>query len=82
MPATPVEPNPSIVARKVGAGIQARLAKLQGAAGTPVVTREPPKKFPNGYGQSSLVFIYSRLFSIRTSLLTWPVLQMILLRNA
>ncbi|CEL54524.1 hypothetical protein RSOLAG1IB_07127 [Rhizoctonia solani AG-1 IB] len=49
MPATPVEPNPSIVARKVGAGIQARLAKLQGAAGTPVVTREPPKKFPNGY---------------------------------
>ncbi|KEP48499.1 hypothetical protein V565_122990 [Rhizoctonia solani 123E] len=46
---TPSESNPSIVTRKVGAGIQARLAKLQGAAGTPVVAREPPKKFPNGY---------------------------------
>ncbi|CAE6449018.1 unnamed protein product [Rhizoctonia solani] len=51
MPATPVESNPSIVTRKVGAGIQARLAKLQGAAGTPVVTREPPKRFPNGYDE-------------------------------
>ncbi|CAE6444393.1 hypothetical protein ACGC1H_004919 [Rhizoctonia solani] len=46
---TPSESNPSIVSRKVGAGIQARLAKLQGAAGTQVVTREPPRKFPNGY---------------------------------
>ncbi|CAE6379863.1 unnamed protein product [Rhizoctonia solani] len=48
-PATPSESNPTIVSRKVGAGIQARLAKLQGAAGTPVVTREAPRKFPNGY---------------------------------
>ncbi|CAE6415109.1 unnamed protein product [Rhizoctonia solani] len=51
MPATPSESSPSMVARKVGAGIQARLAKLQGAAGAPVVTREPPKKFPNGYDE-------------------------------
>ncbi|GAB1517051.1 hypothetical protein RhiTH_000094 [Rhizoctonia solani] len=51
-PATPSEPNPStIVSRKVGAGIQARLAKLQGASGAPAVTREPPKKFPNGYDE-------------------------------
>ncbi|KDN41169.1 hypothetical protein RSAG8_07583, partial [Rhizoctonia solani AG-8 WAC10335] len=49
MPSTPSESSPSIVARKVGAGIQARLAKLQGAAGAPVVTREVPGKFPNGY---------------------------------
>ncbi|KAJ1310574.1 hypothetical protein OPQ81_007303 [Rhizoctonia solani] len=51
MPVTSSEPSPSMVTRKVGAGIQARLAKLQGAAGTPVVTREPPKKFPNGYDE-------------------------------
>ncbi|CAE6539987.1 unnamed protein product [Rhizoctonia solani] len=49
--ATPSESNTSIVSRKVGAGIQARLAKLQGAAGTPVVTREAPRKFPNGYDE-------------------------------
>ncbi|CAE7176145.1 unnamed protein product [Rhizoctonia solani] len=49
VPATPSEPSPSIVTRKVGAGIQARLAKLQGAAGAPVVAREAPRKFPNGY---------------------------------
>jgi hypothetical protein len=49
-PATPSEGSPSMVTRKVGAGIQARLAKLQGATGTPVITREIPKKFLNGYG--------------------------------
>ncbi|CAE6481310.1 unnamed protein product [Rhizoctonia solani] len=49
VPATPSESSGSMVTRKVGAGIQARLAKLQGAAGAPVVTREAPKKFPTGY---------------------------------
>ncbi|KAG8760638.1 hypothetical protein FRC12_009529 [Ceratobasidium sp. 428] len=43
--------SPSIVSRKVGAGIQARLARLQGATGAPVVTREVPKKFANGYDE-------------------------------
>lgn len=45
------EGSPSIVSRKVGAGIQARLARLQGAAGAPVVAREVPRKFANGYDE-------------------------------
>ncbi|KAH7340090.1 hypothetical protein B0J17DRAFT_649884 [Rhizoctonia solani] len=49
VPATPSESSATMVTRRVGAGIQARLAKLQGAAGAPVVTREAPKKFPTGY---------------------------------
>ncbi|QRW00887.1 hypothetical protein RhiJN_28905 [Ceratobasidium sp. AG-Ba] len=43
--------SPSIVSRKVGAGIQARLAKLQGATGAQVVNREMPKKFASGYDE-------------------------------
>ncbi|KAG8737294.1 hypothetical protein FRC10_008369 [Ceratobasidium sp. 414] len=43
--------SPSIVSRKVGAGIQARLARLQGATGAPVVTRELPRKFANGFDE-------------------------------
>ncbi|KAG9078850.1 hypothetical protein FRC06_008136 [Ceratobasidium sp. 370] len=43
--------SPSIVSRKVGAGIQARLARLQGATGAPVVAREIPKRFANGYDE-------------------------------
>ncbi|KAG9125552.1 hypothetical protein FRC07_007162 [Ceratobasidium sp. 392] len=43
--------SPSIVSRKVGAGIQARLAQLQGATGAPVVTREIPKRFASGYNE-------------------------------
>lgn len=52
------EGSPSIVSRKVGAGIQARLARLQGAAGAPVVTREVPRKFANGYGTSGLIAFF------------------------
>ncbi|KAG8694205.1 hypothetical protein FRC08_008631 [Ceratobasidium sp. 394] len=46
--------SPSIVSRRVGAGIQARLAQLQGATGAPaapVVTRDIPKKFASGFDE-------------------------------